>query len=219
MKEAKRYDTSKLLEDQSEPGSRGRVLANLLGIRRKREIDEAEARAQSRALEVLIGRYDAGHRFAAADVCEIHRAWLGAIYPWAGRYRQVNISKGNFSFAAAAHIPTLMKEFENGPLRSFTPCRFKSHEEIARALAIVHTELMLIHPFREGNGRTGRILSILMALQAGWPILDFGGITGKRRQEYFAAVRAGLDRDYAPMERIFRLVISRTLRISGGDRL
>lgn len=219
VKEGKRYDTSKMPEAQFEPGSRGRVLKNLLGIRRKGEVDEAEARAQSRALEELIGRYDVDHRFTAEDVSEIHRVWLGEIYPWAGRYRQVNISKGNFSFAASAHIATLMKELENGPLKHYTPCLFKSHDEIAHALAVVHTELMLIHPFREGNGRTGRILAILMALQAGLPILDFGGIAGKRRQEYFAAVRAGLDRNYAPMERIFRLVISRTLRISESDRL
>ena len=73
-------------------------------------------------------------------------------------------------------------------------------------------ELVLIHPFREGNGRVGRVLAILMALQAGLPPLDFGSITGRKRQEYFAAVRAGMDRDYEPMEKIFSGVIRRTLR-------
>ena len=57
-------------------------------------------------------------------------------------------------------------------------------------------ELMLIHPFREGNGRLGRILATLMALQAGLPVLDFSELDGERRKEYFAAVRAGLDRNY-----------------------
>jgi len=33
--------------------------------------------------------------------------------------------------------------------------------------AEVHTELVLIHPFREGNGRCSRILASIMALQAG----------------------------------------------------
>lgn len=73
---------------------------------------------------------------------------------------------------------------------------------------------MLIHPFREGNGRVGRFLTILIALQAGLPPLDFGGIKGRKRLEYFAAVRAGLDRDYGPMERMFSGVVRRTLRIS-----
>jgi len=51
-----------------------------------------------------------------------------------------------------------------------------------------------------------------MALQAGLPPLDFGGLKGKKRKEYFAAIRAGLDRDYKPMEEIFSGVILRTLR-------
>lgn len=79
---------------------------------------------------------------------------------------------------------------------------------------VVHPELMLIHPFREGNGRVGRFLAILMALQAGLPPLDFHGIKGRTRLEYFAAVQAGLDRDYRPMEKIMSGVIRRTLRIS-----
>jgi cell filamentation protein len=77
---------------------------------------------------------------------------------------------------------------------------------------------MLIHPFRDGNGRVGRMLAILMALQARLPPLNFGNIRGRGRQEYFAAVRAGLERNYEPMERIFSAVIRRTLDISRARR-
>jgi cell filamentation protein len=80
---------------------------------------------------------------------------------------------------------------------------------------VVHVELVLIHPFREGNGRLARMLSILMGWQAGLPSLDFGNIKGKKKQEYLLAVQAGMDRNYAPMERIFSDVIDRTLRIRG----
>jgi cell filamentation protein len=214
LKKGGRYDTSKLVEAQLEPKSHGRVLKNLLGVTRKRAMDQVEAREQLRALEELIGLYDERHRFTAADVRRIHRIWLGPIYAWAGEYRQVNVSKGDFPFAAARQIPRLITELEKGPLREFTPCRVASPDEVVRAIAIVHTELMLIHPFREGNGRVGRLLAILMALQAGLPPLDFGGIKGRKRLEYFAAVRAGLDRDYGPMERMFSGVVRRTLRIS-----
>lgn len=211
-----RYDASKLAEGQFEPGSHGRVLRNLLGIKRKRQMDEVEAREQLRALEELIRIYDETHRFSAADVRKIHKIWLGPVYAWAGEYRKVNVSKGDFLFAAAGEVPGLMVEFEKGPLRRFTPCGFESLDEVARALAVVHTELTLIHPFREGNGRVGRLLAILMALQAGLPPLDFGGIKGRTRQEYFAAVRSGLDRNYEPMEKIFSGVIRRTLRARGA---
>jgi len=71
----------------------------------------------------------------------------------------------------------------------------------------VHVELVLIHPFREGNGRVSRLLAILMALQAGLPILDFSDIQEKGREAYFMAVQEGMKRNYKPMEEIFRQVI------------
>jgi Fic/DOC family len=67
--------------------------------------------------------------------------------------------------------------------------------------------LILIHPFREGNGRCARLLAMLMGLQAGLPTLDFGGIRGAKKKAYIAAVHAALDRDYAPMTEVFRSVI------------
>lgn len=206
-----RYDASQVAENQFEPGSRGRVLKNLLGIRDKREIDCVEAEALKRATDTFIRTYDAQHLFTARDICKIHEVWLGGIYPWAGRYRQVNLGKGGFQFASAAYIPKLMEEFEQGPLREYTPCRSGAVEKIAYALAVVHTECVLIHPFREGNGRIARLLASLMALQAELPLLDFGLIKGKKRQGYFVSVQAGIKEDYKPMARIFSEVIQKTL--------
>ncbi len=54
MKKTGRYDVSKLPEAQFEPGSHGRVLRNLLGIKRKREMDRVEAREKLRALEEMV---------------------------------------------------------------------------------------------------------------------------------------------------------------------
>lgn len=45
MKKSKRYDTSHLVEDRSEPGSRGRVPKNKLGITSKREMHRHEKEA------------------------------------------------------------------------------------------------------------------------------------------------------------------------------
>ncbi|MBE0502093.1 MAG: Fic family protein [Desulfuromonadales bacterium] len=75
--------------------------------------------------------------------------------------------------------------------------------------------MVLIHPFREGNGRIARLLSVLMALQAGLPPLDFSELQGDKRDEYFAAVQAGMDRNYRPMEETFNGVIGRTLKSCG----
>jgi len=211
VKKDARYDVSGLVEAQFEPGSDERVLRNRLGVKSPMEMDVAEARALEAAMVGFVGEFDEKHRFIAADIREIHRRWLGGIYEWAGEYRQVNVSKGEFPFAAAARVPDLMTEFETEVLRRLTPCSFKDRESIAQALAEAHAELVLIHPFREGNGRAARVLSILMALQAGLPLLDFSSIAEEKKQAYFAAVQAGLDKNYAPMERLFAEIIERSL--------
>lgn len=204
---ATRYDTEQLTEAQFEQGSRGRVLKNLLGIRSKYAMDEMETTKLAEAIDWAIRRVTAEQRFTAADICLWHKQWLGELYPWAGEYRQVNIGKGGFMFAMSAQVPRLMQEFERKELARFTPCTFDNLEDVLEALAITHCELVLIHPFREGNGRISRLLSSLMALQAGLPLLDFSSIKGKKREEYFAAVQASMGGDYEPMREIFRRVV------------
>ncbi len=215
MKKGGRYDTSALIEDQYEPGSHRRVLRNKLGIKTKREMDLIEKQELLRVMNEVLGIFDKAHRFTADDICWIHKIWLGNIYEWAGKYRQVNVSKGNFPFAPAAQVPKLMEEFEKGPLRKFTPCNFDTFKAIAEALAVVHAELVLIHPFREGNGRVARLLADLMSAQAGLPPLDFGGLTGMKKKAYISAIQAILCNDYDPMRKLFELVIRKTLRIRG----
>lgn len=216
MRRLDRYDVSGLVEAQVQPGSRGRVLRNLLEVSKKTEMDRLEAQALYRAMESMLGEYAATHRFTAADIRHMHRIWMGEIYEWAGEYRQVNLSKGDFPFAAAAQVPRLMAAFEREGLAANTPCAGMGTDRLASALAVVHTELILIHPFRDGNGRAARMLAVLMAAQAGLPLLDFSGVRGKARSRYFAAVQSGLDRDYAPMTGVFVAVIRRTLQTSGG---
>lgn len=205
-----RYDTSNLPEDQYEPGSDDTVLKNLIGITTREAMGIAETEALWAAQRHLFDEVEQEQVFTASDLCDMHRLWLGEIYSWAGSYRQVNISKGGFPFAMSHTIPGLMAAFEREQLRRYTPCIFPTRKAIANALAEVHTELMLIHPFREGNGRLGRLLATLMGLQAGLPPLDFSELAGKRKEEYFAAVRAGLDRDYRPMTKLFDDVIKRS---------
>ena len=214
MKKDGRYDVSDLTEAQFESGSNELVLKNRLGIKSAQEMDVAEARALERAMSSVIRSYGEGHHFTAADLSSLHKDWLGEIYEWAGKYRQVNISKDDFPFAAAAQVPKLMALFERDVLQRNTPCTFKDRTEIIRALAETHVELVLIHPFREGNGRLARILSILMALQAGLPLLDFSLIAGVEKETYFAAVQEGMAKNYQPMEKLFAGIIEKSVASS-----
>jgi cell filamentation protein len=212
MKKFPRYSTSQLPESQFEFGSNDQVLKNKLGITSPDEMDRREKEEQLRAIDELTEFFDKNHHFTAADICKMHKIWLGNIYEWAGKYRQVKMSKGDFPFAFPEQISKLMVEFEQVPLNNYSPCHFKTHAEISKALAVVHTELVIIHPFREGNGRVARMLAILMGLQAGLPPLDFQDMITKDKEEYIRAIQIGVSRNYAPMEKVFGAVIRKTLR-------
>lgn len=207
-----RYDVSDASEGQFEPDSNNRVLRNLRGIIDAAEMDRLETSELARTLGELVHEIDANHRFLAADICGMHARWLGSIYSWAGRYRSVNTEKDGFPFAAAYLIERLMADLEAGSLARCTPCTFGDTDALAAALAEVHVELVLIHPFREGNGRVSRLLATLMALQSGLPLLDFSPLTGAARKHYFSAVQAGLDRNYGPLKALFAEVIFATQR-------
>lgn len=212
MKDKGRYDVSDSIEAQFEPGSNDLVLKNKLGIADPVEMDRVEAETLIKATDALFHEYDADYQFTAGDTCYMHKVWLGDIYEWAGQYRSVNISKGDFAFAMAAQIPKLMEQLGSDQLAKFTPCNFSDRNKIIKALAEVHTELVLIHPFRDGNGRCSRILVSIMALQAGLPVLDFSLISGPKKSDYFAAVQAGMDRNYEPMEKLFAEIIERSIQ-------
>ena len=53
------------------------------------------------------------------------------------------------------------------------PKKYTCKQELIIDIAKVHAELLLIHPFREGNGRTARILANLMSRKAGYGFLKF----------------------------------------------
>lgn len=201
-------------EAEYEPGSRGRVLANHLGVVRVRAMQQAESDSLLSLLSALLEEVTDRQRFTARDLCGWHRRWLGGIYPWAGAYRRVNIGKSGFQFASAHLVPGLMAAFERKVLAVHTPCVGMDEDRLVQALARTHAEFILIHPFREGNGRLARLLNSLMAFQAGLPALDYGGIRGRKRREYIGAIHAALGGDYAPMEAVFRAVLRRTLRAS-----
>jgi cell filamentation protein len=96
-----------------------------------------------------------------------------------------------------------MEAYEVNVLHRLTPCRADSVEMLSEALAEVHAEFIVIHPFREGNGRMGRWITELMALQTGFPAPDhgFAGARGPElRHEYYAAMRSALVRaDYSAL--------------------
>lgn len=168
-------------------------------------MDDTELDLLVQITEAILDEVEEDQVITFEDLCEWHRRWLGNVYEWAGQYRSANIGKGDFQFAAAHLVPKLMQDFNDKFLAVYTPCNGMDEEALVTALASIHIEYILVHPFREGNGRLSRLLATVMVLQAGQPVLDFSYMDGSKT-EYFAAVRSGLD-NVEPMKAVFRQVL------------
>jgi len=211
-----RYDIATGVEGEYEPGSRRKVLRNCLGIRTKKEMDQVE----DAALMAVQDRYyneaeiTSGTSFTAELIRRMHRDWLGRVYQWAGDYRSLDMAKGGFVFPPAVRVAENMERFERGILAVETPCRPRDLGKVSESLAVVHSELLLIHPFREGNGRIARWLADIMTAQAGLPLPKYGFAgEGSRRNRavYLKAVIRGYGRDYADLAGFFEAAIRRRL--------
>ena len=209
-----RYDTSGSSEGRYQPGSDDQVLVNKLGISDHSEMEEVELDLLDQLTGALLEEVSEDQTITAMNLCEWHRRWLGNVYEWAGQYRSVNMSKGDFHFAASHLVPKLMQDFNDKYLAIYTPCNGMDEKQLIDALAKIHIEFILIHPFREGNGRLSRFLANMMSLQAGQPLLDFSYMDEKK-QEYFSAIQAGLD-NYDPMKEMFTQVLRVSQQNAGG---
>lgn len=208
-----RYTVAKGVEGEFEPGSKGRVLRTKLGVTRKREMDRLEFHALISVQERYYDLIEDTTCFTADLICQMHRDWLGKLFSWAGRYRTVELSKGGFRWPPARLVAQNMAYLEEHTLKACTPCRGESVREIAQKMAEVHAELLLVHPFREGNGRLARWIVDLMALQAGLGLPDYalsGRGSVERRKAYLSAVQHGYAQNYEPLTAFFITALERS---------
>ena len=151
------------------------ALENKLGIKSSAELAREEERiSKKKAVELfengMLEKLEAG-KFQT--LCEIHKYLFDDIYDFAGKIRTVNLSKGNFRFAPLMYLETAIKNVDKMPQNTF--------DEIVEK----YVEMNIVHPFREGNGRSMRIwLDMMLKNQIG-QVVDWSKI---EKEDYLMAM-------------------------------
>ena len=129
-------------------------LVNKLGIQDELALAETEAavvlgKASLLDQQPIPGVFDFDH------YKRIHQFLFCDLYDWAGQIRTINLSKKGTAFVPAAEIESCavacfkrLAEFSGEGM---------SHRELAEEVADFYHTVNMLHPFREGNGRTQRV--------------------------------------------------------------
>ena len=138
-------------------------------------------------------------------LCELHGIILHNIEEEEkGMYRKRKVWIEGASFVPAKPdlVPKLMKDFflwlNTNP---------EKLNEIEQA-AVAHEKFVFVHPFIDGNGRVGRLLTSLMLMQKGFPPLI---VLKTERQKYIRVLEAAHNEKYEPLVNFMGRCLERSL--------
>lgn len=123
------------------------------------------------------------------DVLELHRIVAGGVMDQgeSGRFRTMRVRVGPYVPPPPEEVPRLVSEFLswwNGGSSALSP---------VLSSAIVHYRFEAIHPFADGNGRTGRALALWELYRRGFDthhIFSVDEFYWEDRSRYYGALRA-----------------------------
>ncbi|WFC03062.1 Fic/DOC family protein [Lactiplantibacillus pentosus] len=184
------------------------TLRNLLGITNAATLQKIEYKISTQQQQALIQnqyRLPNGYQLTGRKIEEmklINAYLLDKIYDWAGHYREVDFNKTANGGVTFFHPVALFGNAELDIQRQLDDYAQlpDDREKIAQALGSLVTEINMFHPFREGNGRTTRLFTAVLARQHGFEI-------NYTQEQQAAYMRASVADDAALMGQVFLAVL------------
>lgn len=151
------------------------ILDNKFGINNQIELAKVEEKTTKiKAIKLYeSGELKMQEIGTFSGLASIHKYLFEDIYDFAGKIREVNISKGNFRFASIMYLEEALKQIDSMPQSNFNEIIDK------------YIEMNIAHPFREGNGRSTRIwLDLILKKEIG-KVIDWSKV---EKQDYLLAM-------------------------------
>ncbi|WP_237417078.1 MULTISPECIES: Fic family protein [Halobacillus] len=152
------------------PGSN--VLINHYDIKDEKQLTALETMFTAQRLAELQSTPVEGD-FDLRHLQRIHARLFSDLYPFAGEIRTENITKDGFSFAQARFIYDAAEPIFQQLMRE--DWKRMNRVLVVEKLVYYMSEINVLHPFREGNGRSLREFIRILALEAGYH-LDWSAV-------------------------------------------
>jgi cell filamentation protein len=178
---------------------------NKLGITDKNLINEFEAKGITLAEHFVFG-LESDTSISSKLILEIHSIAFSELYDWAGKWRTTDVIVGEFIPPKPHTLLHLIYQFINN--LNFKISNSQNFQEHVETLTYAHDEFVRIHPFLNGNGRTGRILMNLVALKLGFKPIELYRREGNNRKIYIDAMKFADKSDFEPLAKLIREELS-----------
>src|SRR3989339_656458 len=177
------------------------ILKNKKDIADLRALFIEEEKTLARAYELLLDEMRSDTPISSDLIKHIHGRIFSDLYEWAGRWRTASISKEGTTWPPPDYLGEAMIAFERDVLAKFPATSLMSDDLFCKAIGHIQGEFLAIHPFREGNARTIKLVTDLLAVQTGRLGLVYDA-SDKGRDQYIGAAKSAMLKDYGPMIRV-----------------
>lgn len=137
---------------------------------------------------------------SVGKILELHKIAFDALYEWAGKWRTINVYVGQINPPPPEKIPNLMYQYIDN--LNYKISNAKSKAEQLEAIAYGHYEFIKIHPFNNGNGRTGRLIMNWVCLKFGYKPITLYSREGVSRITYIQALQKADNGNFKPLENL-----------------
>lgn len=142
------------------------VLINKLGIKNQELLNLAETRIVT-AMNIKAEKTVIFENVDFEFYKNLHKQLFGDLYEWAGTVRNINISKKGTVFCNADDLEKT-GELKFQRLAELNYLKKLNKSTFLDELSELYHDLNMLHPFREGNGRTLRLFITLLVRNAGY---------------------------------------------------
>lgn len=174
---------------------------NKLSLTDKNLINEYEAKGIA-AAELFVFGLDTDTPFSAQLLLEIHSIAFSELYDWAGKWRTTQVTVGLLTPPQPAQVLQLMYQFIDN--LNFKIANATTPQHHLDCLTFAHYEFVRIHPFNNGNGRTGRMVMNLVALKFGYKPLELYHREGDSRKIYIDSMKSADKGNFQPLADLIR---------------
>jgi len=187
------------------------------GILPRSKVVTLEKEGIKRGLQYILKLSNKRPSITSQVIRDVHQISFGFVFPdWAGKFRSVDVEVGEYKPPHYSRVPEMIRNLCDDlqeRLRHVSLPKFQEKflADVISLFAWFQHRFVWIHPFNDYNGRTARLLTNLLLLNLGLPVLEIKADSGRDRKRYIAAMEKADKHDFAELERLLAAALKESL--------